>query len=247
MKTVGIDLAAEPKGTALSEVEWSPGSAKLVQLILGANDQEILVHSEGADKVGIDCALGWPVEFVKFLQQQTNVDSSEFSFEGGINWRRRIAFRETDRRVRAVTGRWPLSVATDRLGMTALRCSGLLSKFRQAGVSVDRSGAGLLVEIYPSATLRLWGFDASGYRNSSEIRARLLEEIRSRAPWLQFGDFLNQLTNSCDAFDSLIAALATRSAALGFFEPPSGEVRNVAEIEGWIALPNRTLEELLTE
>ncbi|MAB81678.1 hypothetical protein [Microbacterium sp. UBA3394] len=37
------------------------------------------------------------------------------------------------------TGRWPLSVSTDRLGLTAMRCAGLLGRIADKGGTVDRS------------------------------------------------------------------------------------------------------------
>jgi len=52
--TVGIDLAAEPKGTALALIEWSAGLAKLTDLQVGAHDSVIVEASLRADKIGID-------------------------------------------------------------------------------------------------------------------------------------------------------------------------------------------------
>ena len=245
MRTLGIDLAAEPKGTAISIIDWTPERAKLSTVRVGVTDDEIVPLAIGANKVGIDCALGWPTDFVSFLRAQEHLDTVDGVFDGGLEWRRKLAFRETDRHVCAVTGRWPLSVATDRLGMTALRCSGLLTRLKRAGIDVDRTGAGHVVEVYPGASLRMWGFDSAGYRNSVEIRSQLLESLLQQLPGLDVGDFRDQLVESCDAFDSLIAALATRSAALGFYEPPLGGIVDVARTEGWIALPNKRISELL--
>lgn len=247
MRTVGIDLAAEPKGTAFSVIDWSPSGAELIQVKVGATDHDLVAISKLAQKVGIDCALGWPRDFVEFLQLQLSTDFEGQVIDGGLDWRRRLSFRETDRYVRKVTGRWPLSVATDRLGMTALRCSGLLSRMREAGLAADRSGAGDVVEIYPRATMQIWKLDFEGYRISPEVRARLLLDLKSRAPWLEFGNFKDILIQSCDAFDSFIAALATRAAALGFYEKPSELLQPLAQVEGWIALPNQGLEELLAK
>ncbi len=244
MLTAGIDLAAEPKGTALSVIDWSGDHAKLVSVATGLNDAQLIRGCLGAEKIGIDCALGWPIEFVEFLSQQA--ESLDGPIDGGLDWRRRIAFRETDRVVREVTGRWPLSVATDRLGMTALRCSGLLSKMHKSGIEVDRSGAGTVVEIYPAASLRIWGFSTSGYRNSVDLRKTLLAEICSHLPSLDLNGHEELLSESCDAFDSLVASLATRGAALGFYEGPAPEMVARAKMEGWIALPNRPLSELFS-
>lgn len=246
MRTIGVDLAAEPRATAVSTIEWSAGGARLSSLVLGADDDAIVRLTNGADKVGIDCALGWPVEFVSFLQRHADVDSPLEDVDGGLEARRRLAFRETDRRVREVTGRWPLSVATDRLGMTAFRCAGLLSRLHRAGIDIDRTGDGVVIEIYPGATLRVWGFDVAGYRNSPTIREQIVTEITTRAPWLEVEEFRPVLIESCDAFDSVIAALATRSAALGFYDRPLGDDRARAAVEGWIALPTRGIEALVS-
>ncbi len=58
MLTIGVDLAAEPKGTAVAGIEWADGRAKLVNLMLGATDGYIVEASSSAGKIGIDCALG---------------------------------------------------------------------------------------------------------------------------------------------------------------------------------------------
>jgi hypothetical protein len=157
-----------------------------------------------------------------------------------------MAYRETDRAARELTGRWPLSVSTDRLGLTAMRCAGLLSKLAADGVEIDRTGAGKVVEIYPGASLRLWGFDTSGYRTSSDIRAKLLEAVKLSAPWFEPGEFAQLMIQSCDAFDSVIANFAARSSRMGLSTRPARELEGQARKEGWIALPESSLGKLLT-
>lgn len=257
MLIAGLDLAAEPKGTALALIDWSPGRAELVSLDLGVDDDAIIQAVADCPKFGIDCALGWPIAFVEFLNQHSSVERPHQTFDGGIESRRKLAYRETDRHVREVTGRWPLSVSTDRLGMTAIRCAGLLSKLATAAASnasgtadparnsIDRSGSGQIVEIYPGASLRLWGFDTAGYRNSPEIRARLLADIQAAAPWFVFEKFDELMVGSCDAFDAVIAALAARSAFLGHYEGPNLDQLHHARVEGWVALPNISLANLV--
>jgi hypothetical protein len=246
VRTLGIDLAAEPKGTAATVIEWSVRGAKVVTVEVGVTDRRIVDLAAGADKVGIDCALGWPTDFVSFLNNQSSL-GPVVDVVGGLDWRRKLAYRETDRYVRSITGRWPLSVATDRLGMTALRCSGLLARLQESGVEIDRSGSGLVVEVYPGATLRIWGLVRQGYRASSALRMACLDELQEQAPWLNFEDFRQLLASSCDAFDSLFAALATRAAALGHYQKPTENLLEVAKAEGWIALPARGLDQLLSQ
>jgi predicted nuclease with RNAse H fold len=245
VRTAGVDLAAEPAGTALAILEWDASRASLIDLKCGVTDDIIVSAAPGIQKIGIDCALGWPREFVEFLVQNDRVVQTPNVLDGGMEWRRHLAYRETDRQTREVTGRWPLSVATDRLGVTALRAAGLLSRLAAAGVDVDRSGQGSVVEVYPGASLRLWSLHTVGYKTSKDAREMLLRALHAAAPWLDLGDWAELMVDSSDAFDAVIAALAARSAALGLSTAPTEEHREQAQVEGWIALPTSPLGSLI--
>jgi predicted nuclease with RNAse H fold len=244
MLTAGVDLAAEPKGTALAIIEWKATGANLINLHLGVEDRQIVEAANEVDKLGVDCALGWPIEFVDFLNNHSNPNNIHLP-DGGMDWRRQVSFRESDRNVRAVTGKWPLSVSTDRLGLTAMRCAGLQGRLQQSGIEIDRAGYGKVVEIYPGASLRLWGFDTSGYRAHPEVREELLSSIENTIPWLSLGSFRDQMIESTDAFDAVIASLATRAAAIGKYTEPPKEHLETSRVEGWIALPTCPMSELL--
>jgi predicted nuclease with RNAse H fold len=246
MLTAGVDLAAESKGTALAVLDWRASHATLVELHLGVDDPRIAGRAAGVDKLGIDCALGWPDEFVSFVAAHASGEVGA-RVDGGMDWRRTLAYRETDREVRRQTGRWPLSVSTDRLGLTAMRCAGLLARISEAGVDVDRTGLGIVVEVYPGASLRLWGFATTGYRTEADRRAVLLQSIRESAPWLDIGEFAELMVASADAFDAVVAALAARNAAVGAYSPPAPALRERAGREGWIALPNGRLSDLVND
>lgn len=245
MLTAGVDLSAEPQGTALAVVEWLSESAILRELQLGVSDEPILEIASRVDKVGIDCALGWPEDFISFMTAQKDFSALP-EFDGGMDWRRQLSYRETDRHTREVTGRWPLSVSTDRLGLTAMRAAGLLSKLARSGVAIDRTGAGLIAEVYPGATLRLWGLDTQGYRTSVDIRAELLARLRQSAPWFELGDYEELMVSSCDAFDAVVASLASRAVAVGSYSQPSEEHRARAAVEGWICLPSTDVNLLVS-
>jgi hypothetical protein len=250
--TAGVDLAAQAKGTALAIIEWTGGGddgtagAIVRELRLGVEDLHIVEATASVDKLGIDCALGWPDEFVAFVASHSQLSAGGPPVDGGMDWRRTLAYRETDRHVRNVTGRWPLSVSTDRLGLTAMRCAGLQARIAESGRSVDRSGSGLIVEVYPGAALRLWGLPTACYRTDPVARATLISALRGAAPWLEFEEFAPLMRASTDAFDAVIAALVTRSAALGMYEAPPEKNREQARREGWIALPSGPLSALDT-
>ncbi|WP_411720683.1 DUF429 domain-containing protein [Mycetocola sp.] len=247
MLTAGVDLAAGSKGTALAVLDWRDSRATLIELHLGVEDAQIARTAGSVDKLGIDCALGWPDEFVHFVVAHAGHDSRSPRVDGGLDWRRTLAYRETDREVRRHTGRWPLSVSTDRLGLTAMRCAGLLARIVEAGIDVDRAGAGVVVEVYPGASLRRWGFETRGYRASTESRAALLRGIQQTAPELDVGSFADLMIASADAFDAVVASLAARNAFLGTYWPPPPELLARARREGWIALPTGALGDLFPE
>jgi len=49
--TAGIDLAAEPKGTALALIDWGEGSGKLIDLQVGVDDSVIVQGISHAEKL----------------------------------------------------------------------------------------------------------------------------------------------------------------------------------------------------
>ncbi|MDF2990426.1 MAG: branched-chain amino acid aminotransferase [Microbacterium sp.] len=246
MRTIGVDLAAGAAGTALAEITWDGAQAHLTRLEVGVDDPSI-VASVASDDVwlGIDCPLGWPDAFVDFVRAHHAAEApARGRVEGGADWRRPLVYRRTDHVVRERIGRWPLSVSTDRLGVTALRCAGLLRRLSEAGFGVDRAAEGRLFEVYPGGSLRLWGFDTTGYRVDASRRDALLAALSGRAPWLDLGAFVPLAIANADAFDAVVAALATRSGALGAFERPSSDDLPVARREGWVVLPDLPLEQL---
>lgn len=243
--TVGVDLAASDAKTATAALAWSPGGARLLDVAVGASDADVVRSASGAEAVGIDCALGWPREFVEFLTAYRNgaIPPREV---GGAEWRRRLSFRETDRVVREVTGRWPLSAATDRLGVTALRCAELLAAFEaEDGRVVDRSGAGRHAEVYPAAALRIWGLYTAGYKVREDAREELLARLLERAPWLEVSAAQRrELVRTDHALDAVLAALNARAHRIGATLEPPAEHRELAREEGWVALPTGPLEGL---
>ncbi|KZX22292.1 DUF429 domain-containing protein [Rathayibacter tanaceti] len=244
MLTIGVDLAAEPVRTALAGVDWAAGGAVVRLLVLGAEDEAIVDASLEAEAIGIDCAFGWPLEFAAFIAAHTRREVAPRTL-AGRDWRRRLAYRETDRVAREITGRWPLSVSTDRLGMTAMRCAELLDAFAARGEVVDRSGGGRLVEAYPAAALRLWGVETTGYKTRPEAVVLAVDALRRAAPWLEVPpSALALMRRSDDAFDAVVAALNARAHALGATLPVPPELRAAAEAEGWIAVPTGPLAEL---
>jgi uncharacterized protein DUF429 len=232
--TLGIDLAAQPEDTAACAIEWRDDRARLLEVTCGQDDEALAGRIGTADKVGIDVPFGWPDAFVDAVA----------NFHTGGGWPEQstvmLRYRETDRLVAALTGHWPLSVSTDRIGVPTFRAARLLSRLVAQRQPVDRAGAGLFVEVYPAAALRRWGFPASGYKRvkGAQKLATLLDEIRARThTWLDLGDAGKLCSTNADALDALLASLVARAAALGLCAGPPAHLADIAAREGWIALP----------
>ena len=235
MITLGIDLASRPEHTAACALEWTGARARVVDIACGQDDEALAKRIAGADKAGLDVPFGWPQAFVEAVAR----------FHAGGDWPEAtltaLRFRETDRVVAARTGRWPLSVSTDLIGVPAFRAARLFSRLAGTGVAVDRAGGGRLVEVYPAAALRLWGLASTGYkrRQGRPSLGRLLNALRQRTQgWLEVDAPARRLCGrSDDALDALVAALIARAATLGLCAPPPPEHAARAAVEGWIALP----------
>ena len=246
MLTAGVDLAAEPDRTALALVDWDGGRAAITELIRGAGDDVILAALARAGKAGIDCPLGWPDAFVGFVADHRAGHVTIPAGLTGQQWRRRLAWRLTDEAVRAETGLIPLSVAADRIGHAAMRCAGLLAQQARQGQPVDRCGRGVVVEVYPAASLKRWGLPHRGYkqpRNAQALEA-LIDGLLVAAPWLDPGPYEGLCRSSHDAADAVIAALTARAAQQDLATRPDGRQEAAARSEGWIALPTSPLSQL---
>ncbi len=248
MLAVGVDLSAEELKTWMASVEFLPLGATVVALDAHVSNDQIVAAAGRADVVGIDCPLGWPVTFLEFVNEhmQGDVEPRDGS---PIDWRRRLAYRETDRFVVAETGLRPLSVAADRIAHAAMRCAALLAELQRSGVEVDRSGiGGKVVEVYPAVSLARWGLTHRGYKRTAnaEHLGELVSALHVSAPWLDLGEYESACRTNDDTFDAVIAALSAAALARGLTTPPTGDAIELAKCEGWIAVPHAgSLSELL--
>jgi predicted nuclease with RNAse H fold len=244
VRTLGVDLAAEPTKTATAVVAWQGGSAEVREVAVGQTDADILARTRSVDKAGIDCPLGWPEAFVEFVtahREGRPVPSHDLA------GRRSLAYRISDLDVMATIGLRPLSVATDRIGMAAIRAAGLLARLAESGEPVDRTGGGVLVGTYPAAALTCWGLTRTGYKRAAnrDARERLVRSLTAALPELRLGAAAELCCADDDALDAVLCALVARAAALGLIRRPDAAQARSAAIEGWIAVPTCGLRELV--
>lgn len=241
--TVGVDLSVQPKKTGIAWIDWSPSGARVRDLVLDATDELITRAVMEADKAGIDCPLGWPEKFVEFISAHHAGNVIVPAEVAGHEWRRTLAYRVTDKAVHDATHLMPLSVAADRIAYTAMRCAGLLAQLSRKGQPVDRCGTGVVVEVYPAASLNHWGLPHRGYKGPGNAKplAQLVDALLAAASWLTLGPHEDKCRRSDDALDAVIAALTARAAMKGLVTAPSTTQAATSSTEGWIALPTCSL------
>lgn len=229
MKTLGVDLASQPRQTATCEIVWTGDGAIAQTPTIGRTDDELVGEIESADVVGIDAPFGFPEPFADAVAAWRAHGAWP---DTGL---RDLRFRRTDLQVRELTGKWPLSVSSDLIALPAWRCARLLTRL---GVAA-RDGTEEVAETYPGAALSMWRFERAGYKASADTRTLLVEALCERAAeWLEIADRVRLACVASDhALDALIAALVARAVALGLTITPPAELREAARIEGWIHLP----------
>jgi predicted nuclease with RNAse H fold len=139
VRTVGIDLAAQPANTSACTVEWGPGRPLISELRPGLDDDALLEAIGRADKAAIDAPFGWPDEFVEAVTAHRNRAGWPGSGEDQDLYRFHLSFRATDRRLIEHGARRPLSVSTDLIGVVAMRCAYLLDRLAAFGEPADRA------------------------------------------------------------------------------------------------------------
>ena len=256
---MGIDLAGSAKRTAVCRVDWQPGGLR-VEFGADCDDAALLrLLVDSADSghwVGIDCPLGWPIDFVSTVVAHSAhaplPPSAELIRRSDHKTLNPLLYRMTDEVIyNKVGSRPPLSVSANLLGVVALRCARLLGDVeRKLGRDLDRTGlTGPIAEVYPAATLRRWQLSGlASYKRPEARQARQsILELLEQALGLPFGEEVRErCVASHDALDALIAAFAARAAALGkTIRPAAGTETERALIEGWIHLPTCRPAELL--
>lgn len=264
MRTLGIDLAAQPKKTGVCVTEWPVDDAsddiRITPPTIGFTDGELLGLMDEADVVAIDAPFGWPEFISEHLgpYARDGVWPLRPDAHDVDEWTGRLLYRETDRAVRRLLlSRTPpvkitaLSVSSDRIAVCAWRCAALLNQYIPR-CSFDRTGEHSRVyEAYPAAALASWGLPFKGYKpgsggstktqNAEDKRKQIVTALENQAPWLDYdrhAGLRDALVQSDDALDAFISTLVARAAATGdTVLPAPGDERRLAPSEGWIHVP----------
>jgi len=259
MRTLGIDLASQARGTAVCVATWGDGAVTAAFPPHGGrgfDDAALLAAMGRADWIAIDAPFGWPDGFRAAIGSWAEAGTwplpSPAERDEAVD---RLRFRLTDRDVRdrvpAPGGRRlsPLSVSSDRIAFCAWRAAWLLAAHAEAcGRRLDRVGVpGAphgVIEAYPAGALELWGVERRGYKargGSAQEAARSRREEMLATLERALGGALTIDADACTAtdhaFDAFVCALVARAAATGQTRMPPRQDRETAAREGWIHLP----------
>ncbi|RSS64136.1 DUF429 domain-containing protein [Streptomyces sp. WAC07061] len=251
--TVGIDLAGYSKTTGVCRVTWA--EQPVVEQLDARNDEDLLAAMRSADKTGLDSPVGWPVAFMSLLaahQAGTKLPARTryAPHPGGTDGLGTFTHRLTDDLAWKRTGagkQRPLSVATDKLGVVAMRAVDLLERLAEAGPPVPRDGSGSVAEVYPAFALIQWGLaNKVGYKGSKPgalaARAEILAGLADGLNLDLSACVRDRCRRSDHDLDALISAVVARAAACGMTHLPTTEEEHaLAAVEGWIHLPRRDL------
>lgn len=270
MRTIGADVASASTGMCV--IDWD----RLAVVALRAGR---ITPSAAADRIrsevdaggwaAVDAPFGFPAAFgeaVTAMHAGLPVPAPRPAHPllggGGPAWRRitdavvqqqlTAALRSHNRQMSGES-HWPLSSVTDQITGTAYTWA--VQRHRIAGPSAaDLVGYGTrIVEVYPAASLLLWGAPRAArqpsrlipYKTDSAATRLMAEWVAGQVPWLSVGPSdMALLARSDDAIDALIAALTAKLAA----DPsrPTCPCRTVGvdraareliAVEGWIHLP----------
>ena len=235
MRTLGIDLAAQPDSTGACVVTWTATAAVATLASPPLGDDELLRLAAEVDVVAIDAPLGWPDSFVAAVA----------AHHSGQSWPATdplaLRYRCTDLEVALRTGVRPLSASSDLLAVCAFRAARLQGAL---GVAA-RDGTDRLFEAYPAGALRVWGLPATGYKRTrgAPVRTAIVDSLLALCPWLTVDAAL--LRRRDHDLDALLCALVARAAATGRTVLPTPQQASLAAREGWIHLPTSPPGELL--
>ncbi len=268
--TMGVDLASQPEKTAICILRWGEGPPALVALSRGRADDGTQLHTKWLSttgygirgdyggpitKIGIDAPFGWPEPFLDAIAAYRTGPSWPTGLDNSLAACR---LRETDRAVHRRSGRWPLSVSSDKIALPAMRCATLLTDIAEhAGTdAVSRDGTGLCCEVYPDPALRRWTGHApeglaprESYKGAAaDKRLGLGAALEAQLPLEDPDDLLERVGLEDDYLDALLCALVARAVELGLtYRPETEPELERTQVEGWIHLPSDSLELLATE
>ena len=236
---IGVDCATRDKdtGLALGYLEGEKPCIKVVKLGDNKSPVETVkewITCDGPILIALDAPLGWPAVLSKAL------GSHQAGAPLNVVDPNKMFRRYTDEIVRLKIGKQSLDVGADRIARTAHAALTLLQKLRDIthreitlAWEPFTDSCTRAIEVYPAATLAVYGIKVPGYKHKEGQIARR-ELIGQLKNYIDFSVNLDMslLERSDDALDAVVCVLAGADFLRGEVIQPDD--RKLAEREGWI-------------
>lgn len=233
---IGIDCATQANKVGLAQGYLSEGNLYIDKLLKPAKDDSvaeivsdwIAAGPHTKHLLAVDAPLGWPA----FLGQALFEHNAGGALGGEVN---SLFRRDTDRFIKATTGKLPLDVGADRIARTAHAALTLLSDIKaeiNLAWNPELETGAWAIETYPAATLKVSGLRYEGYKKKGQIDQRK-EICNSLSKLMGFHESSRMLMeNDADILDAAVCVLAgfhfiNKLCVL----PPD---QDMAKKEGWI-------------
>ncbi|MBN2092029.1 DUF429 domain-containing protein [candidate division KSB1 bacterium] len=226
----------QEKNIGLAFGEWNGEVIRILE-ILTRPERENLIETlvswctgDCPTLLALDAPLGWPAALGQYLAQHQAGDP--LAIDPNLLFR-----RETDRVIRQEAGKQSLDVGADRIARTALAALDLIQSLR---ISLKKPIALLFeppqcneigaIEVYPAATLKLYGLQRIGYKkvDARSVRREIIDDLRKimKLPVDQ-----NLLEDDVDTLDAVLCVLAGVDFLKGEVVFPKDMA--LARKEGW--------------
>ena len=234
---IGIDCATQPTKTGLALGYYDGQAIHLQEVTIGSTPETLLesivgwISPEIPTLLAIDAPLGWPRNFGDTLA--AHQAGHPLMIDPDLLFR-----RATDRVVKELTGKQPLDVGANLIARTAhvaLKLMAAISQQLQQPIPLawepELTAKVSAIEVYPAATLTVYGLRNSGYKgkNGPQIRQTM---IPSLAQHLILPQHTRLMIEKDHALDAAICVLAGGDFLRGVALAPSEG--GVVKKEGWI-------------
>ena len=233
---IGIDCATDPKKVGLAVGRFDGGTVTITEAVTEQTHDLITARLAGwvaqapRTLIALDAPLGWPVELSKALAGH---QAGDLDVPANNLFR-----RATDRFVADKVGKTPLDVGADRIARTAHAALAMLNRLRHAtqlpiplAWDSDFDEPVAAIEVYPAATLKVWGVPSSGYKrpNQRPERNAILQGLEAHMDTRAVQD---AVLDNADMLDAAVCVLAGRDFLEGWAFQPRDQV--TGRTEGWI-------------
>ena len=244
---IGVDCATQAQRIGLALGRLDESGVSLTAVVAGETDAQVrqtitnwIRQADAPVLLALDAPLGWPAALGQVLSGHQAGDSIQMPAN-------RLFRRLTDQVIKEQVGKQSLDVGADRIARTALAALTLLSDVRhrlQQPIPlawqrplIDPVSA---IEVYPAATLRAYGFKASGYKRQNGRLAR--EQLRTQLATVMDLPEVPLLLEKDDVLDAAVAVLAGADFLRGLTIAPTDPA--LARREGWMWVRQPTEEGL---